>query len=39
MQHFAETVQLEAAVCLSFAHNTGLYGERVGVALVVTDPT
>ncbi|KAG7124845.1 Aspartate aminotransferase like protein [Verticillium longisporum] len=38
IRYFVEDLGLEAAVCLSFAKNMGLYGERVGlVAFVLSD--
>lgn len=35
VRHFAEDLRMELAVCLSFAKNMGLYGERVGAVLFV----
>ncbi|EGY20213.1 aspartate aminotransferase [Verticillium dahliae VdLs.17] len=38
IRYFVEDLGLEAAVCLSFAKNMGLYGERVGlVAFLLPD--
>ncbi|TID24487.1 putative aspartate aminotransferase [Venturia nashicola] len=40
INYFTQEMEMEAAVCLSFAKNMGLYGERVGlVAFVVKNPT
>ncbi|GME42069.1 Aspartate aminotransferase [Neofusicoccum parvum] len=36
IRYFLEDLALEAAVCMSFAKNMGLYGERVGLVLFVT---
>ncbi|KAL6917150.1 hypothetical protein FSHL1_008197 [Fusarium sambucinum] len=36
VKHIIEDLGLEAAVCLSFAKNMGLYGERVGLTTIVT---
>ncbi|KAL5343908.1 pyridoxal phosphate-dependent transferase [Aspergillus crustosus] len=38
VRYFVSELGLESAVCLSFAKNMGLYGERVG-CLVVATPT
>ncbi|KAE9973668.1 hypothetical protein EG328_004279 [Venturia inaequalis] len=39
IRYFTQEMGMEAAVCLSFAKNMGLYGERIGlVAFVVRDP-
>lgn len=38
IKYFTEEMGMEAAICLSFAKNMGLYGERIGlVAFVVRD--
>lgn len=39
IRHFVEDLGLEAAVCLSFAKNMGLYGERIGLVAFVTKTT
>ncbi|OJJ58699.1 hypothetical protein ASPSYDRAFT_78688 [Aspergillus sydowii CBS 593.65] len=36
IRHFVSDLGLEAAVCLSFAKNMGLYGERVGCLVLAT---
>ncbi|EAU32552.1 predicted protein [Aspergillus terreus NIH2624] len=36
IRHFIHELELEAAVCLSFAKNMGLYGERVGCLVLAT---
>ncbi|CEL01192.1 hypothetical protein ASPCAL00780 [Aspergillus calidoustus] len=36
VRYFVLKLGLEAAVCLSFAKNMGLYGERVGVLILAT---
>ncbi|GKU05538.1 unnamed protein product [Fusarium langsethiae] len=36
VKYIIEDLGLEAAVCLSFAKNMGLYGERIGLTAVVT---
>jgi aspartate aminotransferase, cytoplasmic len=36
IRHITEELGLEACVCLSFAKNMGLYGERVGLTAFVT---
>ncbi|KEQ93024.1 hypothetical protein AUEXF2481DRAFT_47671 [Aureobasidium subglaciale EXF-2481] len=36
IRHFVNTLELEAIVCVSFAKNMGLYGERVGCVLLAT---
>ena len=36
IRYFVEELGVEAAVCLSFAKNMGLYGERVGLVTFVT---
>ncbi|KAL4927661.1 pyridoxal phosphate-dependent transferase [Aspergillus undulatus] len=36
IRYFVNELNLEVAVCLSFAKNMGLYGERVGVLLLAT---
>ncbi|BCS18273.1 uncharacterized protein APUU_11101A [Aspergillus puulaauensis] len=36
IRHFVSDLGLEAAVCLSFAKNMGLYGERVGALVLAT---
>ncbi|KAH6962384.1 aromatic-amino-acid aminotransferase [Ilyonectria sp. MPI-CAGE-AT-0026] len=36
IRHFINELELEAAVCISFAKNMGLYGERVGCLLLHT---
>ncbi|KAK2058393.1 aminotransferase class I and II [Colletotrichum caudatum] len=37
IRYFVDELGLEAAVCLSFAKNMGLYGERVGAVAFVAD--
>ncbi|KAF5536648.1 aspartate other aminotransferase [Fusarium mexicanum] len=39
VRHFVNDLELEAAVCVSFAKNMGLYGERVGCLLLHTSTT
>ncbi|KAG9679104.1 aromatic-amino-acid aminotransferase, partial [Aureobasidium melanogenum] len=34
IRHFIDKLKLEAAVCVSFAKNMGLYGERVGCVVI-----
>ncbi|KAI4762110.1 aromatic-amino-acid aminotransferase [Aureobasidium sp. EXF-3400] len=34
---FVDELELEVAVCVSFAKNMGLYGERVGCVVIVSD--
>ncbi|EXJ92026.1 hypothetical protein A1O3_00576 [Capronia epimyces CBS 606.96] len=36
IRYIVDELDLEAAVCLSFAKNMGLYGERVGLVALVT---
>ncbi|KAL2814024.1 PLP-dependent transferase [Aspergillus granulosus] len=36
IRYFVDELQLEAAVCLSFAKSLGLYGERIGLCAFVT---
>ncbi|KAL2815306.1 pyridoxal phosphate-dependent transferase [Aspergillus granulosus] len=36
VRYFTLELKLEAAVCLSFAKNMGLYGERVGAVILAT---
>ncbi|KAF5577519.1 aspartate aminotransferase cytoplasmic [Fusarium pseudocircinatum] len=36
IKYIIEDLGLEAAICMSFAKNMGLYGERVGLTAVVT---
>ncbi|KIM93540.1 hypothetical protein OIDMADRAFT_137587 [Oidiodendron maius Zn] len=36
IRYFVEELRLEVAVCASFAKNMGLYGERVGLASIIT---
>ncbi|KAK2595376.1 hypothetical protein QQS21_006912 [Conoideocrella luteorostrata] len=36
IRHLIEDLALEAAICVSFAKNMGLYGERVGLTAFVT---
>ncbi|KAL4965672.1 pyridoxal phosphate-dependent transferase [Aspergillus stella-maris] len=36
IRYFVHDLGLESAICLSFAKNMGLYGERVGVLVVAT---
>ncbi|KAF5622248.1 aspartate aminotransferase cytoplasmic [Fusarium tjaetaba] len=36
IKYIIEDVGLEAAICMSFAKNMGLYGERVGLTAIVT---
>ncbi|KAI9040663.1 aromatic-amino-acid aminotransferase [Aspergillus affinis] len=36
IRYFVDELQLEVGVCMSFAKNMGLYGERVGCVFVVT---
>lgn len=36
IRHLTEDLGLEAAVCISFAKNMGLYGERVGLVAFIT---
>ncbi|KAL4794738.1 pyridoxal phosphate-dependent transferase [Aspergillus venezuelensis] len=36
IRYFVHELNLESAICLSFAKNMGLYGERVGVLVVAT---
>ncbi|KAM0221256.1 hypothetical protein ACHAQD_005610 [Fusarium lateritium] len=36
VRYLIEDLGLEAAVCMSFAKNMGLYGERVGLTAIVT---
>lgn len=36
VKYIIEELGLEAAICLSFAKNMGLYGERVGLTAIVT---
>ncbi|KAL4950447.1 pyridoxal phosphate-dependent transferase [Aspergillus filifer] len=36
IRYFVNELGLESAICLSFAKNMGLYGERVGVLVVAT---
>lgn len=36
IRYFVEDLGLEAVVCLSFAKNMGLYGERIGLVAFVT---
>ncbi|KAL4911898.1 pyridoxal phosphate-dependent transferase [Aspergillus aurantiobrunneus] len=38
VRYFVRDLGLEAAVCLSFAKNMGLYGERVGCLLATSTP-
>ncbi|KAJ0302195.1 hypothetical protein COL5a_010032 [Colletotrichum fioriniae] len=37
IRYFVDELGLEAAVCMSFAKNMGLYGERVGAVTFVAD--
>ncbi|OLN92081.1 Aspartate aminotransferase, cytoplasmic 1 [Colletotrichum chlorophyti] len=37
IRYFVDDLGLEAAVCLSFAKNMGLYGERVGAVTFIAD--
>lgn len=39
IRHVVEDLNLEAAVCLSFAKNMGLYGERIGLVAFATSTT
>lgn len=39
IRHFVEDLRLEAAVCLSFSKNMGLYGERIGAVMFATAAT
>ncbi|KAL4734764.1 pyridoxal phosphate-dependent transferase [Aspergillus similis] len=40
IRYFVEELKVEVAVCLSFAKNLGLYGERIGLcAFVTSSPT
>lgn len=36
IRHFTEDKAMEVAICISFAKNMGLYGERVGLVAFVT---
>ncbi|KAI9933008.1 hypothetical protein MW887_009262 [Aspergillus wentii] len=36
IRYFIDELEMEAAVCLSFAKNMGLYGERVGCLVLAT---
>ncbi|EXK46175.1 hypothetical protein FOMG_04383 [Fusarium oxysporum f. sp. melonis 26406] len=36
IRHFVNDLELEAAICISFAKNMGLYGERVGCLVLHT---
>lgn len=36
IRYFTEELALEACVCLSFAKNMGLYGERIGLTAFIT---
>ncbi|KAL4750352.1 hypothetical protein BDW72DRAFT_203990 [Aspergillus terricola var. indicus] len=36
IRYFVNELEVECAVCLSFAKNMGLYGERVGVLIIAT---
>ncbi|KAI5263407.1 aromatic-amino-acid aminotransferase [Aureobasidium subglaciale] len=36
IRHFAGDLNMEIAVCMSFAKNMGLYGERVGCTVIVS---
>ncbi|KAL4943218.1 hypothetical protein BDV06DRAFT_234917 [Aspergillus oleicola] len=36
IRYFVHDLNLESAICLSFAKNMGLYGERVGVLVLAT---
>ncbi|KAF4336075.1 aspartate other aminotransferase [Fusarium beomiforme] len=36
IRHFVNELELEAAICVSFAKNMGLYGERVGCLVLHT---
>ncbi|KAJ4017644.1 hypothetical protein NW752_001548 [Fusarium irregulare] len=37
IKYLIEDLGLEAAICMSFAKNMGLYGERVGLTAIVTN--
>ncbi|KAI4717735.1 aromatic-amino-acid aminotransferase [Aureobasidium sp. EXF-10727] len=37
IRYFVEALEMEVAVCMSFAKSMGLYGERVGCVVMVSD--
>ncbi|KAM0713422.1 hypothetical protein Q7P37_010384 [Cladosporium fusiforme] len=36
IRHFVDDLEMEVAICMSFAKNMGLYGERVGCVAIVS---